>query len=470
MLFLDNRLTPVQAASHPFLARHVPFAQFLTTEDEVQGRSESRRSGVLLTPSQYTYRPSIDDDIRRQHLSSLDLLHRGTRGKDFLVPKRTSTPPVGRVVPLVNHDRSKSTDKEDAKCHLNQGTSERQTPETQVTQGRVLQGDRNSTQKLVQKSVSLKIEGKALPVSSNVLENKSDSLLHEPAGNTRVTEGKEFLLASKTKSVASLNIPVTTIDKRRCQRSSSEKLVDKKGMPNTLEFDGKPCQRNDALKDRRCNWLEGGMPSSTCVGTISMGFREQTEYNEETSSRTRIYRSKKPETKEDSLLQDNELSLSDSSSSSAEESSFEMLSEGQSLQASLSSDSYLPESYSEVETCRMSYATSDRSEDKTAEEYKFLRNTNKTKKRSSSSIKMSDIKNSSSSRKRTMLPDISSSVSEDFSSDNEITESKTQRGSSSKKIIKLHELEKAAAKKTTRRLKKVRTGKKFLHFETFGVS
>ncbi|XP_031552901.1 uncharacterized protein LOC116290059 [Actinia tenebrosa] len=441
----NNRLTPVQAASHPFLASHFPFAEFLTTEDELQGRSETRRSGILLTPSQYTYRPNIDDDIRRQHLSSLDLLHCGTRGKNSLVPKRTSTPPVGRVVPLVNYGRSNSIDKEDTKRHLNQGISERQTTETQATQGSVLQGGRNSTQKIGQKSVSLKIEENALPIPSNILENKNGSLLHQPAGNTRVTEGTKFLLANETQGVAPFNIPVTSPDERRYQRSS-EKIVNIKAQnSNTIEFHENPSQSNDALKDTSYECLEGGMADSRDSDAVES--RERTEYHRDktSSARIRIYcRSKKPRTKKDSILQGNELSLSDTGSCSHIAEGDFVLSQGQSFQASLSSDSYLPESYSKLETSRMSYATCDRSKDETGEGYQ-------TNNRSTSpSIKMSDIKNSSSSRKRSMLSDVSSSMSDVFSSDNEISESRSQRGNSSKKNVKLQELEKATTEKTTR--------------------
>lgn len=67
----------------------------------LDSNADPSRSGILLTSSQYTHRPQVDDDIKRQHLSPIELLCAGTRGKNS-IPRQ----PVGRVMPLVTGNTS----------------------------------------------------------------------------------------------------------------------------------------------------------------------------------------------------------------------------------------------------------------------------------------------------------------------------------------------------------------------------
>ncbi|XP_048579174.1 serine/threonine-protein kinase unc-51 isoform X1 [Nematostella vectensis] len=103
------RVTPVQAARHPFLSSEFPLALLCSnTSGDIDQHLMNRptSSGILLTKREYPYTPNIDEGVRRQRYSGIELLRAGTKG--ISRDTRSVSPPVGRVMPLV-HTKAEST-------------------------------------------------------------------------------------------------------------------------------------------------------------------------------------------------------------------------------------------------------------------------------------------------------------------------------------------------------------------------
>ncbi|XP_078343974.1 uncharacterized protein LOC144629610 [Oculina patagonica] len=74
----SKRLTPSQAAMHPFLAPDFPFAYLLPQEGHQISGGETGYTNILITPEQYISKPHVDEDMKRQHFYETELLKRGT--------------------------------------------------------------------------------------------------------------------------------------------------------------------------------------------------------------------------------------------------------------------------------------------------------------------------------------------------------------------------------------------------------
>ncbi|KAJ7327829.1 hypothetical protein OS493_026108 [Desmophyllum pertusum] len=76
----SERLTPCQAAVHPFLAPDFPYAYLLPQQGDKISDVVAGYTDVMITPEQYISKPHVDEEIKRQHFSGTELLKRGTKG------------------------------------------------------------------------------------------------------------------------------------------------------------------------------------------------------------------------------------------------------------------------------------------------------------------------------------------------------------------------------------------------------
>lgn len=71
-----ERLTPYQAVLHPFLASECSFANLLPQQgDKI---TDAGSCTDISFPTEYNFKPYVDEEVKRQHFSGTELLKRGT--------------------------------------------------------------------------------------------------------------------------------------------------------------------------------------------------------------------------------------------------------------------------------------------------------------------------------------------------------------------------------------------------------
>lgn len=74
-----ERLSPCQAAMHAFIAPDFPLSYLLPQHGDKITDGSSGYTSILLTRDQYTFKPDIEEQIKRQKFSGTELLKRGTK-------------------------------------------------------------------------------------------------------------------------------------------------------------------------------------------------------------------------------------------------------------------------------------------------------------------------------------------------------------------------------------------------------
>ncbi|CAH3131585.1 unnamed protein product [Pocillopora meandrina] len=67
-----ERLTPYQAAAHPFLAPECSFANLLPQQGDK--KTDAGSCADISFPTEYNFKPYVDEEVKRQHFSGTELL------------------------------------------------------------------------------------------------------------------------------------------------------------------------------------------------------------------------------------------------------------------------------------------------------------------------------------------------------------------------------------------------------------
>ncbi|KAL5009182.1 hypothetical protein ScPMuIL_014763 [Solemya velum] len=111
----DERLTPVQAACHPFIARELPLCYLLPSSE----KGNMTYPGVNVTEDCYKHRPFVAQHIQKKYPTSLDLLHLGTSTNSFEQEGKLESialDKVAKVCPVPRESVKKTTSTQSITC------------------------------------------------------------------------------------------------------------------------------------------------------------------------------------------------------------------------------------------------------------------------------------------------------------------------------------------------------------------